>query len=191
MQTAWSLLCSQQTKLCLCPRPKESGSHLLSGILILPSHLHLYLTRCSFLHLTIQTPYRHLFSPICYTCVTHLILFNVTTQMTRSENKLYSSTTCIFLQPTVPHLSRGKQLPQQLFSNPQSTSFPHYHSPSFTSIWNNRQSYNAVCFNLHIFRSQMGRQTRPPHMEGSCEYTEWTKNSAIVGVGREINNTSP
>jgi hypothetical protein len=93
--------------------------HILpSRILTLPSHLRLYLTRC-LLHVTIQNPYRHLFSPIRYTCVTHLILFNVTTLMILGEeNKSYSSTLCIFLQPPAPPLSRGKQLPQQPILEP-------------------------------------------------------------------------
>jgi hypothetical protein len=94
----------------------------------------------------------------------------------------------IYLPPSSCYLlsHKANSFLSNLFSNPPSTSCHQYHSPRFTPIWINRQSYSSVYFNLHIFIYQMGRQKRPPDIQGSCEYTEWTKNSSSVGVGERL-----
>jgi len=99
MEAERALLLSQQTKICLCPQPQESGSHLYVPYfnLALPFSSTSY--KLLFLHVSIPHPYRHFFSP---TCVTHLILFVVTSLIIRGEeNKSYSSTLCTFLHPPV------------------------------------------------------------------------------------------
>jgi len=75
MEAERALLLSQQTKICLCPRPQESGSHLYVPYFNLALLFRSTSYKLLFLNFSIPHPYMHFFSP---TCVTYLILFVVT-----------------------------------------------------------------------------------------------------------------
>ena len=193
METERSLLLSQQTKICLCPRPQESGSHLyiphfnlalpftfISYKLLFSSRFHPKPLQAFLLPNML-----HMRHPSDLICCNHPNNTGWGEKIIKLNIMYFPPSSCYLLS------RKANSFLSNLFSNPQSTSCHQYYSPRFTPIRINRRSYSSVYFNLRIFIYQMGRQKRPPDIQDSCEYTEWTKNSSSVGVGPEINNTRP
>jgi len=107
---------------------------------------------------SLRCPHQH---PVCTfpspthaTCLTHLILLDLITQIRFSEEyKSLSSSLCKFF-PLPCYLIPlwSKYSPQHpILKHPQSMFLPQCEQPSFTPIPSNNQNYSSVYLNLYIF----------------------------------------
>jgi hypothetical protein len=94
-----------------------------------------------------KTLYTPLLSPRCATCLTHLKLLYLITQIILGEGG--SSLLCSFLHSTYIVPLRPKYSPQYpIHKHAQPMFLPQCQQPSFTPIQNNKQNYISVYLNL-------------------------------------------
>jgi hypothetical protein len=98
--------------------------------------------------------------PIHATCPIQLILLDLITWILFGEQyKSWSSSLCSFLHCLVISSSFGPTMFQHpVLENLQSLLVLPCVRASFTTIWNNRQNYSCVYFNLYTFGWQTGRE---------------------------------